>query len=216
MLFRSVAASGEFMLGSDLLVAPPPFPDELDDYSVEFPSTAWYDFWTGEKVALALPDPPAAGAPDRTPLFATRVPPKLADLPVYVRAGSILPIEPLVQSTNETPNGPLTLRVFAGDNCSGELYQDDGKSYAYLKGAYLRESFTCQATVESFRLKIEPRQGNYPAWWNAVRVEVYGWRPTKSQLLVNGVAATAEIESDAHKIAFTVADDGKSADIELK
>ena len=211
-----VAASGEFMLGSDLLVAPPPFPDELDDYSVEFPAAVWYDFWTGEKVALVLPDPPAAGAPDRTPLFATRVSPKLADLPVYVRAGSILPVEPLVQSTNEMPNGPLTLRVFAGENCAGELYQDDGKSYAYLKGAYLRESFTCQATPEGFRLNIRPRQGNYPAWWSEVRVEIYGWKPTKNQLLVNGAAATAEIESDAHKIAFTLSDDGKPTEIELK
>jgi alpha-glucosidase len=211
-----VAASGEFMLGSDLLVAPPSFPDELDDYSVEFPTPFWYDFWTGEKVDLPVPDPPASGAPDRAPLFAARVSPKPAELPVYVRAGSILPIEPLVQSTNETPKGALILRVFAGDNCSGELYQDDGKSYAYLKGAYLRESFTCQASVESFQLKIGPRQGNYPAWWSEVRVEIYGWRPTKNQLLVNGAAATAEIESDPHKIAFTVADDGKSVDFELK
>jgi len=216
-----LTASGEFMLGADLLVAPPPFPDELDDYSVEFPTADWYDFWTGEKVNLAPPDPPAPGAPDRSPLFAASVTPKLADLPVYVRAGSILPIEPLVQSTNETPSGPLTLRVYAGnngagENCAGELYQDDGKSYAYLKGGYLRESFTCQTGPEGFRLNIGQRQGGYPAWWKDVRVEIHGWRPTKNQLLVNGAASTTEIDSDAHKIAFTVADDGKPADIELR
>jgi alpha-glucosidase len=211
-----ITASGEFMLGSDLLVAPPPFPDELDDYSVEFPTPVWFDFWSGEKIDLPVPDPPASGAPDRTPLFAMRVSPKLSDLPVYVRAGSILPIEPVVQSTNEMPSGPLTLRVFAGDNCTGELYQDDGKSYAYLKGAYLRESFTCLASPAGFRLNIGPRKGSYPAWWNQLRVEIYGWKPTKNQLLVNGVAATEQIERDGNKIAFTMADDGKSADIEIK
>ena len=53
--------------------------------------------------------------------------PTLANLPVYVRAGSIIPISPLTQNTEEIPNGPLTLRVYAGDNCHGTLYQDDGK-----------------------------------------------------------------------------------------
>ncbi len=211
-----LTASGEFMLGSDLLVAPPPFPDELDEYSVEFPTALWYDFWSGAKVDIPPPDPPASGAPDRTPLFATRVSPKLAELPVYVRAGSILPIEPLTQSTNETPTGPLTLRVYPGDNCSGELYQDDGKSYAYRKGIYLRERFTCAAGPAGFRLNIGPRQGSYPPWWSEVRVEIYGWRPTKNHLLLNGTAVPWKIESDTHMIAFTFTDPGTSAAIELE
>ena len=42
-------ASGEFLLGRDLLIAPAPFPDQADSYSIEFPSADWYDYWTGEK-----------------------------------------------------------------------------------------------------------------------------------------------------------------------
>ena len=56
-----VAASGEFLLGPDLLVAPPPFPDEMDEYQAELPGSGWYDFWTGERVhAHALPPPVTA------------------------------------------------------------------------------------------------------------------------------------------------------------
>src|SRR5664279_1375580 len=48
-------AAGEFLLGPDLLVAAPPFPDKLDNYVVEFPSPAWYDYWTGKLVQKPTP-----------------------------------------------------------------------------------------------------------------------------------------------------------------
>jgi alpha-glucosidase len=46
-----VDASGEFMVGPDLLVAAAPFPDKLDDYDAKLPSAGWYDFWTGKRVS---------------------------------------------------------------------------------------------------------------------------------------------------------------------
>ena len=209
-------ASSEFLLGPDLLVAPPQFSDELDDYSVEFPTSVWYDFWSGDKVNLSPPDPPAPGAPDRTIRFSVRVPSTLSQLPVYVRAGSILPIQPLVESTNEIPNGPLTLRVYAGDNCSGQLYQDDGKTFAFKKGDFLRESFACGVTGGSMRLRIGAREGTYPAWWKQIRVEIYGWSPSKDQVLVNGVVVKTRVDRGEHGIIFTIADDGKLSEVEVR
>lgn len=209
-------ASSEFMLGPDLLVAPPPFPDELDDYTVEFPAPIWYDFWSGEKVNLLLPDPPPPGAPDRSIRYSARVSPSLSQLPVYVRAGSILPIEPLVESTSEPPRGPLTLRVYAGDNCSGQVYQDDGKTFAFQKGEYLRESFSCDVSGETMQLKIGAREGTYPAWWKNIRVEVYGWSPSKGQVLVNGAVAKMRIDRSEHSVAFTLVDDGKLSEVEVR
>jgi alpha-glucosidase len=148
-------ASGEFLLGGDLLIAPPPYPDETDSYSVEFPSTDWFDFWTGGKIevpnssSMSDPDPPVIPGP-KVPL-SIGVTPELTQLPVYVRAGSILPMAPLTQSTNETPKGALTLRVYAGDGCAGELYQDDGKTYEFQHGMYLRAKFSCQVDSEGGR-----------------------------------------------------------------
>jgi alpha-glucosidase len=199
-----VDAAAEFLLGPDLLIAPPPYPDELDEYAVEFPSTEWYDFWTGAKI------------PGQADTLSIRVSPSLASLPVYVRAGSILPIAPLVQSTNETPKGPLTLRVYVGDSCAGELYQDDGKTYAYQQGAFLRMKFTCEKTAGGLLLKISPHQGSFPAWWKEIRTEVLGWSPAQGKILVNGQPASAQIDRQPQSIAFTIPDDGKGIEIEMR
>ena len=209
-------ASSEFMLGPDLLVAPAPYPDEREDYSVVLPAPVWYDFWTGEKVNLAPPDPPEPGAPDRTVRYSIQVSPSIAQLPVYVRAGAIVPMEPLVESTAETPTGPLTLRIYAGDNCSGQLYQDDGRSFAFEKGAFLRERFACHVSGDSLRLTIGKREGTYPAWWKQIRVEVYGWLPAKQVVLVNGEAVAGQIHRGDHSIRFVIADDGNASTIEVR
>jgi alpha-glucosidase len=200
-------ATSEFMLGPDLLIAPSPYPEEPDAYPAELPTAIWYDFWTGEPVKLPPPDPPVPGAPDRTVTYSTSVSPTLAELPVYVRAGAILPMEPLVESTSETPRGPLTLRIYAGDNCKGELYQDDGKSFDFKKGVYLRMSFNCRVANDGLHLTIGAHQGSYPAWWKQIRAEVYGWKPEKGTVQVN--SKPVPITREAHGIAFTVADDGK-------
>ena len=139
-------AGGEFMFGPSILVAASPSPEEVAPYELHLPPGLWYDYWTGEKIDrrvsaaardLEIRDPTLAGP---KPILLNPAP---ADLPVYVREGSILPISPLVQSTEEKPSGPLTLRVYPGDNCHGELYEDDGKSYDFRKGAFLRLKFSC-------------------------------------------------------------------------
>ncbi len=97
-------------------------------------------------------------------------------------------MEPLVESTSHTPSGPLILRVYAGDDCSGQVYQDDGRTFAYEKGAFLRERFTCQVGGDSLRLTLGPREGSYPAWWKDVRLVIYGWTPSRGEVRVNGAA----------------------------
>jgi alpha-glucosidase len=215
-----LAASGEFMLGPDLLIAPAPYPEEEAPYEVEFPSSGWYNYWTGERVNLpiapapAVPDPMAV--PDRDGQFSVRVIPELSQLPVFVRAGSILPISPLVQSTSETPQGPLTLRVYPGDGCSGELYQDDGKSYAFQHGVYLRMNFKCERTAEGMRLNLSSHEGSYPAWWKEVHVEIYGFTPSHSEVYVNEKKISADIDGIHRTMYFVLEDDGKGEVIEIK
>ena len=164
--------------------------------------------------ATAISDSPAV--PDRDGKFSIRVTPELSQLPVFVRAGSILPIAPVVQSTNETPQGPLTLRVYLGDKCAGELYQDDGKTYAFQHGAYLRMKFSCQRTTEGLRLTIGPHEGSYPAWWKEIHAEIYGFTPKQGGVVVNGSKIPALIAMEPRRAAFTIMDDGKGADVELK
>jgi alpha-glucosidase len=141
--------------------------------------------------------------------------PELASLPVFVHAGSILPIAPLVQSVYETPRGPLTLRIYAGTPCEGELYLDDGNTYAFQNGAYLRTRFTCDTTDDSFHLHVTAHEGSYLPWWKEIRAEVYGWTPKRNEIIENG--KTNKLVADpSGTVTFTVPDNAKGLDIELK
>jgi alpha-glucosidase len=214
-----IPASGEFLVGHDLLVAPPAFPDESDNYSIEFPSPDWYNYWTGAKVEPPPADPPAAGqappSPSQVPL-SINVEPELATLPVFVHAGSILPIAPLVESTNEAPQGPLTLRVYAGNNCNGSLYQDDGRTYAYKDGVFLRMKFTCRITSNGFQLHADPQQGTYPAWWKNIRVEVYGWKPSANTASLNSRPLPSAAGPISNGYAITVPASSKGFELQLR
>jgi alpha-glucosidase len=186
-------AAGEFFFGPSILVAASPLPDDVAPYEVHLPPGVWYDYWTGAKLDRRAPlgshdneirDPTSTATPALAPLM---VSPKLADLPVYVRAGAIVPMQPLVQSTDEKPAGPLTLRVFppaAGDPaapCSGDLYTDDGHSYDFRHGAYLRLHITCSVEADgSLSVALPAREGSYTPWWTEIRVEAVGFTQTKT------------------------------------
>ncbi|MGB6132865.1 MAG: TIM-barrel domain-containing protein [Acidobacteriaceae bacterium] len=216
-------ASSEFLLGPDLLIAPPPFSDLIDNYTVEFPSADWFNFWTGQKVS----DPAAHPAADPVlpPDPATQVPlavhlrPEIDTLPVFVRGGTILPMEPLTQDTNETPQGPLTLRIYPGNpgegaSCGGGLYLDDGRTLAYQRGAYLRMQFTCAISGGVLHVTIGPHEGSFPAWWKQIRAEVYGRSASHDAVLVNGRAVGFDHSGDT--ITFTVPDDGSGMDFAIR
>jgi alpha-glucosidase len=177
-------AGSEFLFGTSLLVAPSPSPDEVGQYEVNLPPGVWFDYWTGERLdrrtqtATRDLEQRDAKQPNK-PLLIT---PKLADLPVYVREGTILPIAPLTQSTEETPVGPLTLRVYAGDNCHGDLYQDDGKSFAFRSGQFLRLHFSCEMKPDgTLAVHLSAREGSFAPWWKQVRIEAYGWTSRSKQ-----------------------------------
>jgi alpha-glucosidase len=208
-----ISASGEFLVGHDLLVAPSPFPEEPDRYVIEFPSPIWYNYWTGAKIQppTAETDPTPAEAP-----LTLSMKPQLDELPVFVHAGSIIPTEPLVQSTNQTPQGPLTLKVYAGDHCSGSIYQDDGRTFDYRDGDYLRMIFSCKITPKGFEVSAAPQEGTYPAWWKSIRIEVYGWKPRNHTAILNGKQITKDLSSISHGIAVSIPANRNGFDLQLR
>jgi alpha-glucosidase len=209
-------ASSEFMLGPGLLIAPRPFPDEQGPYDIELPPGGWYDYWTGEKIPEPAARKPIANDP--AALLAASamnlsIVPELGKLPVFVRAGSILPIAPVVQSTGITPSGPLTLRVYPGKQCRGELYQDDGKTYEYQQGAYLRMRFECTETSYGIALTIGPREGSYAAWWKQLRVEIYGWTSAQATVTMDGRQIEVDSDAQRHQLVFNLEDKGKAVSL---
>ena len=64
--------------------------------------------------------------------------------------------------------------------CSGEVYADDGHSFAYRQGAYARIKFRCEAGQGgSVTLTIAPQQGSFKPWWSEYKLEVYGLAPVQ-------------------------------------
>jgi alpha-D-xyloside xylohydrolase len=114
---------------------------------VHLPETkgGWYDFWSGASVAggqtLDAPAPYDA-------------------MPLFVRAGSIIPFGPDLQYTGEKPADPITLCVYAGANGTFSLYEDDGVTYACEKGAFA--SIPLQWDDARKTLTIGERQGKFP------------------------------------------------------
>ena len=214
---------GAFLLGPDLLVAQSPYPDEMDDYQVALPPVGWYDYWTGARVDGGTGRKAIDNTGVRQPevhLHRT-----LATLPVFVRAGAIVPEQPLVQSTDEKPQGPLTLRVYpptaAGGDCAGSLYLDDGVSYNFRKGEFLRMGFTCQRTAQGLNVTVKPHEGNFAPWWTVLSVEVYGAAKAASdatESALDGAGAehvSTGFDVEHHRVTALVPDTGKGAELHL-
>lgn len=160
--------SMQFTVGGALLVAGSPHPESPRPYAACLPKGGWYDYWTGKAVAGK---PQAEGAVDEL-----EITPRLDMLPVFVRAGTALPRQPLVQSTSETPKGPLEIDIYPGSQgCSGELYDDDGHSLGYEKGGFARQTIRCGASGNRLTsIEIGARQGRYTPWWKTVHLVIHG------------------------------------------
>lgn len=134
----------EFMFGSALLVCPVIHPG-IRTRDVYLPSGAdWYDFWTGRhfKGGRTI----VADAPIET-------------MPIFVRAGSILPLGPEIQYADEKPADPIELRLYPGASGQFALYEDDGISNGYKTGA---RSLIPIRWDGKGRLTLGPRRGSFP------------------------------------------------------
>jgi alpha-glucosidase len=200
-----------FLLGSLLLIAPPPHFESAAAYSVCLPAGGWYEYWSGLKVA---PDPPS-GARASQPVQLT---PSLEELPVFVRAGAILPSQPLVQSTAQTPDGPLTLDVYPGDDCHGVIYLDDGHSIAYRSGAFLRQSVLCSTAHGQLEIRFEAREGSFTPWWTRMIVRVHDWTDSAAALkaaTLNGRSLPVRRDEPAHSVEVMIDDQARPATLTL-
>ncbi|MDB5675692.1 MAG: alpha-glucosidase [Sphingomonas bacterium] len=193
-----------FTLGSALLVAPPPKPESPQSYDVCLPAGGWYDLWSGLAVTK-----PAQGA---TPIDTISETPRLDHLPVYVRAGTILPTQPLVQSTAETPQGPLSLDVYPGPDCKGLIYLDDGHSMAFQRGAFLRQTIRCEMGADGMlALSFDARDGRFAPWWRSIAVTVHGWTGDAAVTGQGAIAANAS----PHGLHFVLPDQRRAARITI-
>ena len=141
---RAQNIGDQFMFGPGILVNPVTEPS-ANTRRMYLPKSLWYDFWTGQSQTGGLMIDAAA---------------PLERLPLFVRAGSIIPMGPDVQYATEKPVDPIELRVYRGADGAFTLYEDENDSYAYEKGVYATIPITWNEA--SKQLTIEARTGRFP------------------------------------------------------
>ena len=137
---RSSECGDEYLWGKSLLVAPV-VEKGASSRRVYLPPTSWYDFWTNEHVE--------GGREINRPV-------DLETLPLYAKAGSILPLGPVKQYAGEKVEGPLTLSIFPGADASFLLYEDDGISFDYRSGNWMGIVMTWNNARRTLELKLAP------------------------------------------------------------
>jgi alpha-D-xyloside xylohydrolase len=156
----------EYLFGPSLLVAPVTrFQARTRD--VYLPAgTGWYDFYSG-KMETGGKTASAAAPYERIPLF--------------VRAGSILPVGPEMQYAREKVGAPVTLNVYTGADGSFSLYEDDGVSRQYLNGAFAR--IPIRYDDRTGTLTIGAREGSYPGMVQSRTFNIRWATPKKARAM---------------------------------
>lgn len=155
----------QFLLGSDLLVAPVTRAGAAH-WSVYLPAGDWYDFWTGGRVHGGKS------------VFAAS---PLETIPLFARGGSIIPLGPTMQRTDERPLDDLTLLVYPGapgETGESVLYEDDGRSQEYRAGRHAVTTVRATFAEDGVQVELGPTTGEYPGQAVARDVTVRIWQAT--------------------------------------
>jgi alpha-glucosidase len=134
---RCANLSDEWLLGKSLLVAP--VLDDTEGRRVYLPEGTWHALGSGKAID---------GGDD------IDVAAKLDEIPIYVRAGTILPLGPIIQHTDDLPGGPLEIQIYPGRDAQFTLTEDDGLTTAYLKGNLRHTKFVWNDATRTLSWKI--------------------------------------------------------------
>jgi len=163
---QSLDINDEFMFGKSILVCPVTNSMYSKNTEEDFSSVKtrelylpkgsdWYDFWTGEKY------PGGQKLNKESPLDI---------IPLYIKAGSILPIGPKVQYATEKKWDNIELRVYEGANGEFTLYEDENDNYNYEKGVYATIAFNWDDASKT--LTIGARKGEFPGMLKTRTIKV--------------------------------------------
>jgi len=143
---NAVTRGDVYLWGRDILVAPV-VEQGASSRKVYLPRGAWYDFWSGERhdggreIVRAV---------------------DLDTMPLYVRAGAILPVGPVKQYTGEAVDAPLTITIYPGADGAFHLYEDDGKSFRYRRGEWMGIDLSWNDARRTLALQLAPASRMLP------------------------------------------------------
>jgi alpha-glucosidase len=194
----------QFMFGSDLIVAPVLKPGERER-SIYLPKGTWYDFATGRAYA---------GEQSIT------LPVTLSSLPIFVRAGAFIFQQPVVQHTGEMRGQALRVSVYPAASSAATLYEDDGHSFDYTKGTFLKRRFTQTRTSDPngrdqrATMEIAAPEGSYRPDGRPLVLQVRWTGEARSVSAGSSATAAVKLERvspadlERRESGWTLTDDG--------
>ncbi len=154
----------EFFVGDDLLIIPIG-EKRISEKKIYLPKGTWVDFWTSEEF-------------EGKNTF--HYPLTLQDIPIFVRKGSIIPMQPVVEYVDQKPIKNLILRIYAGSPGSEKIqyiYEDDGKSMDYTEGNCIkfkiRAKYGIDGSDHGVSLEFSEFQGDYNPPWKRLILKLY-------------------------------------------
>lgn len=136
----AVARGDEYLWGRDLLVAPV-VEKGATSRRLYLPRGTWFDFWTEQRTEGGREIDRAVD---------------LATTPLYARAGSIIPMGPVKQYVSEQSDEPVTLIVYPGADGESSWYEDDGNTFDYRRGDFMRINMTWHDATRRLSLRLAP------------------------------------------------------------
>lgn len=154
----AVARPDEYLWGRNILVAPVT-ERGATARSVYLPHGTWYDYWTNDRVEGGRE---VSRSVD------------LDTIPLYISAGSILPLGPVRQHTGENSDQPLSIAIYPGADGSFLLYEDDGLSFNYRKGEWMGTRLTWNDASRMLTLTLAPESRMLPPLQRKISVNMLG------------------------------------------
>jgi len=177
---QAVKLGDEYLWGSDLLVAPV-LEKGATARRVYLPEGTWFDWWTNEKLAGRR--------------WIER-PVNLETMPIYVRAGAIIPLDPVRQFVAQSVSEPTTLRVYPGGDGTFTLYDDDGESLDYLHGADARAiwiRFRWDDGARRLTIEPDPRMKPWSGGTRVYQVQAVGRDSRPERIEFHGVPVAVNL-----------------------
>lgn len=159
----AVSRGDQFLWGRDILVSPV-VEKGATSRKLYLPRGPWFDFWTEERLD-------GGREIDRTV--------DLETMPLHVRAGAILPLGPVKEHVDQKVEAPLSLTVFPGADGAYALYEDDGRSFDYRKGEWMRIEMVWRDVDRRLTLRLAKGARMLPPERRSIEVRLAGSKDVK-------------------------------------
>jgi alpha-glucosidase (family GH31 glycosyl hydrolase) len=160
---QAAARGDQFLWGRDMLVSPV-VEKGATSRRLYLPRGLWFDFWTEQRVEGGREIERSVD---------------LETMPLHVRAGAILPFGPVKQYVDEPVNGPLTVTIYPGADGAFDLYEDDGRTFDFRQGEWMRLAMTWTDTTRRFTMRLAQGSRFLPPQNRAIEVRLAGEKASR-------------------------------------